>query len=94
MISILHDLTKKNYNVSNIFSPETKLSQCNSMIDTPGNEHNFELLAEKASLLLKTGNEEQSVAIYEGLIKDQQSLYYNKFMPSMALAYMRFGRTR
>lgn len=91
MIDILNEVTKKDKSALNPFSPESKLARCDSSLQIPGNEHRVNLLNTKASLLLQVGQEEQSVKIYENLMKVLPSTAINQLMPDIGIAYMRLG---
>ena len=91
MIQILQDLHRKDYNSRNQFTPEATVAQCDSILKLPGRENDFFILCTKAKLLLETGDEKQSVAIYEKLMAGNNSSKLDLFEPDMGLAYMRLG---
>jgi hypothetical protein len=92
MLSILADLNKKHNSVDNPFNPESKLVRCDSLLKQDTSGRNTFLLAVKASILLKTGGQEdQSVKIYENLVKKMDVMSVDRMMPDMAIAYMRLG---
>lgn len=91
MVDLLAGLNKKVKNIGNPFNPESKLAFCDTMLTRPGNSHNLFYLSSKAALLLKTGDEEQSVKIYEDLVNRMDFMNIDKMMPDIAIAYMRLG---
>jgi len=91
MIQLLRQLEKRNTNMANPFNPESKLAHCDSMLSMPDNSKNIYLLASKAQLLLKTGQEEESVDTYENLIGQMDFDGLSEMLPHMAIAYMRLG---
>ncbi|WP_426670046.1 CRTAC1 family protein [Mucilaginibacter sp. McL0603] len=91
MIDILQKLNKKNNNTSNSFRVESKLYHYDSLLKLPHNEHNPYILLKKAPLLLKNGEEEQSVNIYQDLAKRLSPMEASDILPGMGIAYMRLG---
>jgi len=92
MIQILQDLNKRNLNVENPFNPEVKKAYIDSMIKTPYYQlHSISLRPAQAALGLKTGQEEQSVKIYEDLVKQMDFMSIDNLMPDIGIAYMRLG---
>lgn len=91
MVQILKILNKKNHRKSNPFNPEVKAAYLDSLLKIKGNEHDVALLNGKAALILKGGQEEQSVKIYEDLINRVDFMYLDKLMPDLAISYMRLG---
>jgi hypothetical protein len=91
MLQLLRQLEKRNTNMTNPFNPESKLAHCDSVLNLPGNSKNIYSLASKAQLLLKTGQEQESVDIFEDLIQRMDFSAVNDMLPSMAMAYMRLG---
>ena len=91
MIAILKDLRQRNSSMTNPFNPESKLAHCDSLLRLRGNSHNAYSLNIKAALLLKTGQEAQSVNIYEGLFNHSNLISVNDLLPDMGIAYMRLG---
>ena len=75
----------------NPFNPESKLAHYDSLLHIPGNEQNKYALQAKASLLLKTGGEKESVQIYENLVNRMDFMSIASMMPDIAIAYMRLG---
>lgn len=67
------------------------MAHCDSMLKIKGNEHNISLLNLKASLSLKIGQEDQSVALYNNLIKTMDFVSVDGMMPDVGIAYMRLG---
>ncbi|BAU52679.1 CRTAC1 family protein [Mucilaginibacter gotjawali] len=91
MVDLLKALTKKNLSVQNPFNPEVKKARIDSLLQIPGNNNNSYLLALKASLALKTGQEEESVKTYEEVVKNIDVMSVDHMMPDIAIAYMRLG---
>lgn len=91
MIRILQDMRKRNNTFKNPFNPESKVVYCDSLLKLKGNEQNLSLLAMKAALSLKVGKEEQSVQIYQDLIKRMDPMSIDEMMPDIGIAYMRLG---
>ncbi|MEO6850331.1 MAG: hypothetical protein ABI166_06860, partial [Mucilaginibacter sp.] len=55
MIDMLKELAKKNSSFLNPLTPEAHLSYDDSILRVKGNEKNIRVLAEKAQLLVQTG---------------------------------------
>jgi len=91
MIEVLQVLNKRNHNMANPFNPEVKAAHIDSLLKIKGNEHNINLLNAEASLILKGGQEERSVKMYEDLINQADYMYLDKLMPDLAISYMRLG---
>jgi FG-GAP-like repeat/ASPIC and UnbV len=91
MIGILKELSERNYNVSNPFNAEAKLAHCDSMLNTPNYKGDINLLNIKAAFALKEGKEEESVKVYEDLLKHMDFMSVGEMMPDVAIAYMRQG---
>ncbi len=91
MVKILSDLRKRNASILNPFNPENKLAYADSVLNLPNNSRNVYTLAAKAPLLLKAGQEAQSVAIYEDLVKRMDFMEVSNRMPDIGIAYMRLG---
>src|SRR5277367_2250424 len=68
MIQMLRSLEKRNTDLENPFNPESKLAHVDTLLKLPGNGKNIYSLSAKAALLLKTGQEQLSVNIYENLM--------------------------
>jgi hypothetical protein len=91
MIAILQSLKNRNTDMSNPFNPESKLAHTDTFLKNDGNRQNVYTLSAKAALLLKTGDEQQSVNIYEDLFHRMDFADVNNMLPNMAIAYMRLG---
>jgi len=91
MIDILQQLNKRNKAATNPFNPEVKKARIDSLLQIPGNKNNTYLLASKAALALKIGQEEEAVKTYEELVKRLDVMSVDNMMPDMAIAYMRLG---
>ncbi|HEY4194060.1 MAG TPA: CRTAC1 family protein [Mucilaginibacter sp.] len=91
MIGILKKLAKRDSSFLNPLTPEANLSYSDSILRIKGNEGNMRLLAEKAQLLLQTGQEEKSVKIYEDIVKRMDNMSVDRMLPDVAIAYMRLG---
>jgi len=91
MVDLLRNLEKRNNSMANPFNPETKLSYVDSLLKQPGNSENIYSLGEKAPLLLKEGQEQKAVDIYENLLNKMDFGAVNDMFPNMAIAYMRLG---
>ena len=91
MVQLLQQLEKRNTNMANTFNPESKLAHCDSILSLPNGGKNIYLLAAKAQLLLKTGQEQESVNIYEDLMRQGDFDAINDMLPNMGIAYMRLG---
>ncbi len=89
MVQMLKDLNKRNYNRANPFNPEVKKAFIDSLLKTLDNKPN-DMLATDAALALKVGREEQSVKIYEDLVK-RDFMSVDQMMQDMGIAYMRLG---
>lgn len=92
MIKILKEEGKRNFSRLNINSPEAQLIQCDSDIlnTTDQGDINF-LNYTKASLLVKVGQEEKAVSIYENLIDRMDPAVSEQMLPEAAIACMRLG---
>jgi len=91
MVELLKVLAKKNQSVQNPFNPEVKKARIDSLLQLPVNKGNAFLLASKAALALKIGQEEESVKTYEELVKQLDVMSVDQMMPDLAIAYMRLG---
>src|SRR5260221_9847124 len=91
MISILKELNKKHYTQSNPFTPEATMVYYDSLLSTGNYNQDVKLLAAKASLALKVGQEEQSVQIYEDLSRRIDFMSNFEMLPEVGIAYMRLG---
>jgi hypothetical protein len=91
MIDMLGELSKRNTSVANPFNPEAKYAQVDSILKLPLVGSTTYIQAEKASLALKVGKEEEAVKIYERLVKQMDFMSVDEMMPNMAIAYMRLG---
>src|SRR5665213_1426705 len=91
MIGILENLNKQSFSFSNPFCPEGKLAYFNAT-SKPGNSYaDVGMIKLKAAVELKVGNEEESVKLYENLVKKLDIMSIDKMLPDMAIAYMRLG---
>jgi len=91
MVDLLHALIKRNNNMANPFNAKPKLNYVDSLLNRPGNTQNIYSLKAKAPLLLKDGQEQKAVDIYENLMKKMDFNAVNDMFPDMAIAYMRLG---
>ena len=91
MVQLLQQLNQRNTNPKNPFDAVTKLASVDSMINISYPTVDVEQMGKKASLELQAGHEQQSVNIYEQLLKQPDHMMINHFMPDMAIAYMRLG---
>ncbi|MDO3626693.1 CRTAC1 family protein [Mucilaginibacter sp. BT774] len=91
MISLLRKLEKHNDIVTNPFNAKPKLVYIDSLLNLRGNNHNMYALSVKAPLLLKEGQEQKAVDIYENLINRMDFSAVNDMLPDMGIAYMRLG---
>jgi hypothetical protein len=91
MVTLLMQLEKRNNNMGNPFNPECKLAYCDSLLKMKGNSKNAYTLIIKAPLLLKAGNEQESVDIYEDLMRRMDFSTVNDMLPDIAISYMRLG---
>jgi hypothetical protein len=80
-----------NYSIANPFNPEAKIAYCDSVLRSdPGSRAEY-FLSSKAALLLKKGNEEESVRIYEDLFNKMGFMVTTDMLADMGIAYMRLG---
>jgi hypothetical protein len=91
MIHILEEKQRKNYRADNPFSSSATIAQVDSLLSAATDTQRINLLAEKASLCLKAGHEQQAVAIYESLMTQMDFLSVYRMMPEVGIAYMRLG---
>ncbi len=91
MVMILRGLRDRNADILNPFNPENKLAHVDTLLKLPHNSQNVYTLSAKAALLLKAGDEQQSVNIYEDLLSRIDFSEVNNMLPNMAIAYMRLG---
>jgi len=92
MIEILANMNARNKTINNPFYAEAKLAHVDTMLKskgTPGTRFFFTSL--KGALELKAGNEEESVKLYEELIKNGDFMQLDQAMPDIGIAYMRLG---
>lgn len=91
MVGILKDLRTKFNIPENPFNAPAKLARVDSMLQNPINDRNIDMLAEKASLLLKAGDEQTSVNTYENLLNHMDYMSVDQMMPDVGISYMRLG---
>ena len=91
MVMILRGLIERNKSILNPFNPENKLAHADSLLKMKGNSKNPYTLSAKAALLLRAGDEQQSVNIYENLFRRADFTAVNNMLPDMGIAYMRLG---
>ncbi|WP_183565230.1 CRTAC1 family protein [Mucilaginibacter sp. SP1R1] len=91
MITILQQLKKRNYSIANPFNQEAKIAYCDSALRVTPPGVNSHLLSSKASMLLKQGQEQKSVDIYEKLMQHIDFMSVDRMMPDIGIAYMRLG---
>jgi tetratricopeptide (TPR) repeat protein len=92
MIKILKEESKRNFSRLNINSPEAQLIQCDSDILNTRDQGDINFLNyTKASLLVKVGQEQKAVSIYENLIDRMDPAVSEQMLPEAAIAWMRLG---
>ncbi|PWK75373.1 VCBS repeat protein [Mucilaginibacter oryzae] len=91
MIGILQKLNKESFTISHPFKEERKLAYCDSLLGLQKNGQNSYIRIEKASLLLKAGQEQESVNTYQKLIRQLDPMAVDQLMPAIGIAYMRLG---
>ncbi|RFZ91796.1 CRTAC1 family protein [Mucilaginibacter conchicola] len=91
MIDMLTKLHKRNHSAQNSFAPDVKLHFSDSVLSVPGNANNIAALMDVAPLLLKTGDEERSVMVYNTLLKKTNVTPADNLMTDVGMAYMRLG---
>ncbi len=91
MIAMLEKLNDESHSFHNPLYPQGKVDYCNKFLKNDGSYTDMELLALKAPLLLKLGQEKESVKIYEDLFKRMDDHSIDRMLPDMAIAYMRLG---
>src|SRR5476651_809453 len=92
MVKILAEEGKKNYNNFNVNCPEAQLAYCDSDLRTRTDQGDINFLNYvKASLLIKVGQEQKAVSIYQNLIDRMDPLVSAQMLPEAAIAYMRLG---
>jgi hypothetical protein len=91
MLSLLRQLEKRNNNMANPFNAKPKLAYIDSLLNQPNNSQNVYSLKAKAPLLLKEGQEQKAVDIYEKLMSKMDFDGMNNILPDMGIAYMRLG---
>lgn len=91
MIELLRALAKRNNNMANPFNAKPKLAYIDSLLNQPNNTQNVFSLKAKAALLLKEGQEQKAVDIYEKLMNRMDFNDVNDMLPDMGIAYMRLG---
>ncbi len=90
MIDILSELNKRKNGALSPNSLDGQLLYCDIVLKS-GIRSNIDILQKKAALLLKEGQEEKAVKIYDDLAKRMDSTAKDKMLPDMAIAYMRLG---
>lgn len=91
MVSILEKIKAKNNDISNPFNPNVRIDFCDSVLKKGVTSQNAYLLPLKASLLLRAGQEEESVKAYEYLINQMDFMSIDDILPNVGIAYMRLG---
>ncbi|MFB9840741.1 CRTAC1 family protein [Mucilaginibacter ginsenosidivorans] len=91
MINTLKYLSEKHNSISNPFNPESKVAHCDSLLRLKEYSHDINLLLMKASLDLKVGKEQESVALYDSVLQKMDYMGLGGIMPDVAIAYMRLG---
>jgi len=91
MITLLRSLERHNNIVANPFNAKPKLAYIDSLLNLRGNDQNAYAMQIKASLLLKEGQEQKAVDIYEKLMSRMDFGAVNDMLPTMAMSYMRLG---
>ncbi len=91
MIALLQEISKRNHSALNPFHPEVKVAFYDSIIKANSGNVNLKLLTSKASLGLQTGQEQQSVDIYQSVLKKSDYMSIGDMMPDVGIAYMRLG---
>ncbi|MGZ3872790.1 MAG: CRTAC1 family protein [Mucilaginibacter sp.] len=94
MVALLKELRSRNFSITNPFTPGVKIAYCDSILNIKGDENIVNLQVAKAALSLKIGKEEQSVQIYENLVKSLDVMGVDQIMPQLAIAYMRLGERK
>jgi hypothetical protein len=92
MVRLLSEESKRNYSNANINSPEAQLAHSDSarINVTDQGDINFENYL-RASLLVKVGQEEKAVGIYEDLLDRMDPAVSEQMLPEAAIACMRLG---
>ena len=91
MIQLLQKLAIRNQSPANPFNPEKKVAHCDSMLKIKGEEKNIYTLAMEAPMLLRVGEEQKAVNVYEDLLNRSNFDDVSNMLPDMAIAYMRLG---
>jgi hypothetical protein len=94
MIDLLKASAKYYNNPNNVFCPEAIVKSCDSVLKSSSNQNELtEALNKKANALLKLGEEQKAINIFQDLINkthgnldERQSL-----LKDMAIAYLRLG---
>jgi tetratricopeptide (TPR) repeat protein len=94
MVSLLEQVSNQVSVADNPFSPEAQKARLDSLIAVT--HEPYELFDLKSSLgltLLKLGEEQKAIEVYEGLLKTAETGMFDKekVLPQLALAYMRLG---
>lgn len=88
MVDMLRGQQVKYQSFLNSFSPEMQLDYCNNALSQENN-NSVPLLSMKANLLLKVGQEQNSINVYQDVMN--RLGIDNNIMPELAIAYMRLG---
>jgi len=91
MIEILKQEAKLSFNKANPYSYDAKLAFVDSLLTLPVNRDNVRLQLTKARVLLQTGHEKESVAIYQSVVKRITPLQLQSLLPEIGIAFMRLG---
>jgi hypothetical protein len=91
MVQMLQQINQRNYKITNPFNPEAKIAYCDSVLRAGAGMRQAYFLTSKASLMLKKGDEQQSVNIYEDLLEKMDFMSSPDILPEIGIAYMRLG---
>jgi tetratricopeptide (TPR) repeat protein len=92
MVRILTEESKRNYSDLNANCPEAQLANCDSDLLTRTNQGDINFLNYvKASYLVRVGQEQKAVSIYDNLIERMDPMVSQQMLPEAAIAWMRVG---
>ena len=93
MIALLNQSEIKSFNPHNLWNPQAGLQHVDSLLRLPQSTPNQKLFGNylRANLLLRIGEEDEAIRIFEDLSRDQGANQLEMFWQDLALAYLRQG---
>ena len=95
MVELMQNVSKEVRAPGNPFCPEAQKAHLDSLIAVTHDPYQlFDLKNSLGMALLKLGDEQKAIALYEGLLKEAREtgvMDNDKVLSQLALAYLRFG---